>query len=65
MLSLATDLDLENRLAAVARRLGLRPEDCALAALKSWVADHEEALASARQLGGGDGVHRPPEEFYD
>lgn len=65
MLSIPTDPSLENRLAVIARRLGKSPADCALAALKSWMEDHEEAHARAQSLGGGDGVHRPPEEFYD
>lgn len=64
MLTIATDLDLESRLAAVARRLGKAPAECALAALRSWVEDHEEALANAQRL-GGDGVRRPPDDFFD
>lgn len=65
MLSIPTDLDLESRLAVIARRLGKSPAECALAALKEWVKDHEEAHANAQALGGGDGVHRPPEGFFD
>lgn len=64
MLSIPTSFDLENRLTMLARRLGKRPEECALAALTAWVEDNEEALATARRL-GGDGAVRPPEGFYD
>ncbi|MGE5477662.1 MAG: hypothetical protein ACM3Q1_13465 [Bacteroidales bacterium] len=66
MLTIPSDLDLETRLAAIARRLGKSTAECALAALTAWVEDHEEAHAAAQQLTGGDGVHRPPEDgFYD
>lgn len=65
MLTISTDLSLEDRLAVIARRLGKTPQECALAAVKAWVADYEDAQAAARRLGGGDGVHRPPEDFYD
>lgn len=66
MLTIATDPDLESRLWRVARALNHTPEQCALAALRAWLDDHEEALATARRLGGsGDGVARPPEEFFD
>jgi hypothetical protein len=64
MLSVPTDLDLETRLAAVARRLGKTPAECALAALRAWVEDNEEALARAQAF-GGDGVHRAPDDFFD
>ena len=65
MLTIPTDLDLDSRLHAIARRLGKSPADCALAALKAWIEDHEEAHHRAQALGGGDGVHRPPEGFFD
>lgn len=66
MLSIPTDLDLDTRLHRIARALGRTPEHCALAALTAWIEDHEEALATARRLGGGDGgVARPPEGFFD
>jgi|GEM_PF-1410566 hypothetical protein len=65
MLSIATGPDLERRLAAIARRLGTSPAECALAALTVWIEDHEEAQANARTLGGGDGVRRMPEDFTD
>lgn len=65
MLTIPTDLSLESRLAAIARRLGKNPAECALAALKAWIEDHEEAHANAQTLGGGDGVYRPPEDFID
>ncbi len=64
MLDLVIDRDLENRLRSVASRLGRSPEDCALSAIKSFVTDCEEALASGQRL-GGDGMMRPPEGFYD
>jgi len=64
MLTIPTSLDLETRLFQLARRLGKRPEDCALAALKAWIEDNEDALANAQAL-GGDGTMRPPEGFYD
>ncbi|HTH17913.1 MAG TPA: hypothetical protein VL974_14740 [Magnetospirillum sp.] len=65
MLTIPTDLDLDTRLYQVARRLGKKPEECALAALKAWIEDHEEAHANAQRLGGGDGAARLPGEFYD
>lgn len=66
MLSIPSDRKLEERLTVLARRLGKRPEDCALAALKAWVEDNEDALLTAQRFGGGDGgVMRPPDEFYD
>lgn len=64
MLTIPTDLSLESRLATIARRLGKSPTECVLAALKCWIADHEESYANALAL-GGDGVHRPPEDFTD
>lgn len=64
MLTIQTDRQLDDRLTVLARRLGKRPEECALAALKSWVEAHEEAMATARRL-GGDGAMRPPDGFYD
>ena len=64
MLSIPTDPDLDQRLYQVARRLGKTAEQCALAALKVWLQDHEEAHANAQRL-GGDGVVRPPDGFYD
>jgi 2,4-dienoyl-CoA reductase-like NADH-dependent reductase (Old Yellow Enzyme family) len=64
MLNLATDLDLESRLASIARRMGKTPAECALAALRSWIEDHEEAAARAQAF-GGDGVHRADEDFLD
>lgn len=64
MLTIPTDRDLDDRLTVLARRLGKRPEDCALAALTAWVEANEEAVATARRL-GGDGAVRPPEGFYD
>ncbi|MCR6630024.1 MAG: hypothetical protein NVV74_08215 [Magnetospirillum sp.] len=64
MLTIPTDIDLETRLYRLARSLGKTSEQCALEALKAWVADHEESQAHARRLGGG--VMRPPtEDFYD
>ena len=67
MLTIPTDLNLDSRLHAIARRLGKSPEECALAALAAWVEDHEEAHRNAQALGGGgdDGVARPPEGFFD
>lgn len=67
MLSIATDLDLDTRLYRIARALGKTPEQCALAALKAWIEDHEDAMDTARRLGGGDGdgIARPPEGFFD
>lgn len=65
MLTISTDRHLDDRLSVLARRLGKRPEDCALAALTAWVEAHEEAAATARQLSGRDGVHRPPDGFFD
>ncbi len=66
MLNIPIDPDLDQRLHRVARTLGKTPEQCALAALRAWLADHEDAMATARRLGGdGDGVARPPEEFFD
>lgn len=64
MLDIPLDRDLENRLRQVAARLGRAPEDCAASAIRTFVADCEEALASGRRL-GGDGMMRPPEGFYD
>ncbi len=64
MLTIPASLDLETRLFALARRLGKRPEECALAALTAWIEDHEESLANAQRL-GGDGTMRPPEGFFD
>lgn len=65
MLTIPTTLDQESRLHAIARRLGKSPAECALAALTAWIEDYEEAHTNAQALGGGDGVHRPPEGFYD
>lgn len=65
MLTIPTTLDLDSRLYAIARRLGKSPADCALAALTAWIEAYEEAHANAQALGGGDGVHRPPDGFYD
>lgn len=64
MLTIPTDPDLNNRLTRVARALGKSPEHCALAALKAWLCDHEEAMATSQRLGGA-GVARPPADFYD
>jgi hypothetical protein len=64
MLTIPTGLDLETRLSQIARRLGKTPEECALAALKAWIEDNEEALAHAQRL-GGDGAVRLPDGFYD
>jgi len=66
MLNIPTDPDLDQRLYRVARALGKTPEECALSALKAWLADHEDAMATARLLGGsGDGVARLPDGFFD
>ncbi|HLO76935.1 MAG TPA: hypothetical protein VK196_10825 [Magnetospirillum sp.] len=65
MLSIPTDLDLESRLSVIARRLGKTSAECALAALTVWIEDHEEAQTNAQRLGGGDGIHRPPDDFFD
>jgi predicted transcriptional regulator len=64
MLTIQTDRKLDDRLTVLARRLGKRPEDCALAALLAWVEAHEEAMATAQRF-GGDGAVRPPDGFYD
>jgi len=65
MLDLKLDRDLENRLTIVARRQGRSPEECVLAAIRSYVADCEEAAQLARQLSGGETMMRPPDGFYD
>lgn len=67
MLTLPTDVELESRLYRLARALGKTPEQCALAALKSWIEDHEETQAHARRLGGGEGggIARLPDDFFD
>ncbi|MBI2240800.1 MAG: hypothetical protein HYU59_08360 [Magnetospirillum gryphiswaldense] len=64
MLDIPLDRDLENRLRQVAARLGRSPQDCAASAIRSFVADCEEAFAHGQRL-GGEGVMRPPEGFYD
>lgn len=65
MLSLALDRDLDTRLRAAAARLGRTPEDCAISALRAFVADCEEAAAHARRLSGGETMMRPPDGFFD
>ena len=65
MLSIPLDRDLENRLRTVAARLGRSPEDCILSAVRTFVADCEEAAAHARALSGGETMMRPPDGFYD
>lgn len=65
MLAIPLDRDLENRLRTIAARLGRSPEDCVLSAVRSFVADCEEAADRARQLSGGETMMRPPEGFYD
>lgn len=64
MLTIPTDPDLDSRLYRIARALGQTPEQCALAALRAWLADHEDAMESTRRL-GGDGIARLPDGFYD
>ncbi|CAA7613201.1 hypothetical protein [Magnetospirillum sp. UT-4] len=64
MLTLTLPRDLDDRLAAAARRLGRSPEDCALSAIRAFVADCEEATRTAQRL-GGDPVVRPPEDFWE
>jgi predicted transcriptional regulator len=64
MPSLDIPPDLDTRLRTIARRQGRTAEECALAAIRAWVEDHEEAARNAAQL-GGEGVVRPPEEYWD
>ncbi len=56
--------DLADRLAAAARRLGRASEECALAAIRTFVQDCEESAAQAQRL-NPDGVIRPAEGFWD
>lgn len=65
MLALPADPDLEYRLTLIARRLGKTPDECLRIALAHWIEVHEETHAAARNLSGGNGMVRLPDEFYD
>ena len=56
------DLDLASRLYAAARRLKRDPAECALSAIRAFVADCEESFAQAAQF--GDGVARIPDDGF-
>ncbi|MGE5547709.1 MAG: hypothetical protein ACM33T_12480 [Solirubrobacterales bacterium] len=64
MIALTIDGELERRLRQVAAQLKKSPEECALSAVRTFVADAEEAAAHAARF-GGDGVVRPPDEYWD
>ncbi|OAN49188.1 hypothetical protein A6A04_03475 [Paramagnetospirillum marisnigri] len=54
--------DLAERLYRVARRLKRSPDDCALAAIRTFVTDCEESFAQAAPF--GDGVARIPDDGF-
>lgn len=64
MINVNLDLDLQMRLREVARRQGKSPEDCAAEAIRTYVADHEEARRLAAPF-GGDGAVRLPDDPVD
>ncbi|MFD2233719.1 hypothetical protein [Phaeospirillum tilakii] len=62
---LELDPDLAFRLAAIARGLGRRAEDCARAALLAYVEDCEQAATARSRLAGGDHWVREEDYFMD
>ncbi|TAN64656.1 MAG: hypothetical protein EPN20_08105 [Magnetospirillum sp.] len=56
------DHDLAERLYQVARRLKRAPDECALSAIRAFVADCEESFARAARF--GDGVARIPDDGF-
>jgi hypothetical protein len=54
--------DLAERLFRAARRLGRKPEDCALSAVTAFVTDCEDSFALAAQF--GDGIARPVDDGF-
>ncbi|CAA7619169.1 conserved hypothetical protein [Magnetospirillum sp. LM-5] len=64
MTTLILPPDLADRLDAVARRLRRKPEECALAAIRTFIEDCEDNARLATSL-NPDGIARPPEDFWD
>lgn len=64
MINVNLGVDLEMRLREVARRQGMSLEDCAADAIRTYVADHEDAQRLAAPF-GGDGAVRLPDDPVD
>ncbi|MBF0326885.1 hypothetical protein [Magnetospirillum moscoviense] len=64
MTTLTLPPELADRLNVVARRLRRAPDECALAAIRTFVEDCEDNARLAAGL-NPDGIARPPEDFWD
>jgi predicted transcriptional regulator len=64
MLTIELDMELADRLIRAARQLGKSHKDCAVAAIRTWVEDCEQAARMREQLGPG-GTVNIPEGFWD